>query len=163
MRKELYNAIKERLGSLYRNAAGEYYMAPADMDADLTDPVIKHIDLWNRNVEFIEQETAWERPAVFIEFSPVRWNAIVPGIEYRAEPQIILHVVTDWAEATADDSSEAIDMLDLPDHIHDALGGLQGKSFMDLSLSESQTNHNHEDIVENIEVYNYTAFKSIGQ
>lgn len=162
MRKELYSAIKERLGSLCRNAAGEYYMAPADMDADLVEPVIKHIDLWNRNVEFIEQETAWERPAVFIEFSSVRWNAVVPGIEYRAEPQVILHVVTDWAEATADDISNAIDMLDLPDHIHDVLGGLKGHSFMDLSLSESQTNHNHEEIVENIEVYDYVAFKGIG-
>ena len=43
--------------------------------------------LWNHNVEFIEQEENWERPAVFVEFCPIRWNAIVDGVEYRAEPE----------------------------------------------------------------------------
>ncbi|MBD5225534.1 MAG: hypothetical protein HDS08_07135 [Bacteroides sp.] len=130
------------------------------MDPDQREPVIRHIDLWNRNVEFIDQEIPWERPAVFVEFSPVRWNAIVPGVEYRAEPQVVLHIVTDWAEVASDDAQRSIDMLDLPDHIHDAIAGLDGRSFRELSLVESQTNHNHEEIVENIEVYGYVAFKS---
>lgn len=137
-------------------------MAPADMDADLVNPVIRHIDLWNRNVEFIEEETPWHRPAVFIEICPIRWKAIVPGREYRAEPQLKFHIVTDWADAVSDEIDGAISMLDLPEHIHDALAGLEGDSFMELSLSESDTNHNHEDIVENIEVYEYTAIKSVG-
>ena len=159
MRKELYNAIKEQLGLLCRNAVGEYYMAPADMDADTNDSVIKHIDLWNRNVEFLDEDEAWPRPAVFIEFSPIRWNTIQPGVEYRAEAQVILHVVTDWAEATAEDAQKAIDMLDLPDHIHDALAGLEGNTFRDMTLYESRTNHNHGEIVENIETYEYVARK----
>lgn len=163
MRKEIFNAVKERLSLLCVNAAGEYYMAPADMNADLVDSVIKHIDLWNHNVEFLEQEAAWPRPAVFIEICPIKWSAIVPGREYRAEPQLKFHIVTDWAEVAIDESNGAISMLDLPEHIHDALAGLQGNSFMELSLAESHTNHNHEDIVENIEVYDYTAFKSVGQ
>ena len=45
--------------------------------------VIKHIDLWNHNVEFIEQEDGWARPAVFVEFCPIRWNAIVSGGRVR--------------------------------------------------------------------------------
>ena len=158
MRKELYKAIRKQLGRLCRNAEGDYYIAENDMDPKDIEPVIKHIDLWNRNVEFIEQEDAWDRPAVFIEFSPVRWRGIVPAVEYRAEPQIILHIVTDWAES----AEGSIDMLDLPDHIHDAIAGLEGASFREVSLSESQTNHNHEDIVENIEIYDYVAFKSKG-
>ena len=48
MRKELFNAIKAKLA------------------ADV--PEVKHVDLWNHNVEFIEQEEGWERPAVFVEF-----------------------------------------------------------------------------------------------
>ncbi len=162
MRKELFNAVKERLSLLCVNAAGEYYMAPADMDADLVNPVIKHIDLWNHNVEFLEEEEAWPRPAVFIEICPIRWKAIVPGREYRAEPLLKFHIVTDWADAASDESNGAISMLDLPEHIHDALAGLEGHSFMELSLAESDTNHNHEDIVENIEVYEYLAVKSVG-
>lgn len=161
MRKELYKAIKKKLGLLCRNDAGEFYVADENMDPALIAPVVKHIDLWNRNVEFIDKEIPWKRPAVFIEFSPIRWKAIVPGIEYRAEPQVILHIVTDWAESMAADDTSAIDMLDLPDHIHCAIAGLEGKSFREMSLVESQTNHNHEEIVENIEIYDYVAFKSV--
>lgn len=161
MRKELYKAIRDRLERLCRDADGDYYMAPEDTDAEdteLPERAIRHIDLWNRNVEFIEEDAAWDRPAVFIEFGRIKWDAIVPGIEYRAEPQIILHIVTDWAET----AEMGIDMLGLPDHIHEALAGLEGETFRDVSLSESQTNHNHEDIVENIEIYDYMAFKSMG-
>ena len=39
--------------------------------------IINHIDLWNHNVEFIEQEENWSCPAVFVEFSPIEWNEIV--------------------------------------------------------------------------------------
>lgn len=161
MRKEIYKAIKEKLGLLCRNYSGEFYIADEDMDPDQREPVIRHIDLWNRNVEFIDQEIPWERPAVFVEFSPVRWNAIVPGVEYRAEPEIILHIVTDWAETASEVSWESIDMLDLADRIHDVIAGLSGRTFREMSLLESQTNHNHEDIVENIEIYGYVAFKSV--
>lgn len=38
VREELYNAIKRHLRDI---------------------PAIKYIDLWNHNVEFIEQEAAW--------------------------------------------------------------------------------------------------------
>lgn len=144
------------------NGAGEYYMAPDGTDSDLAEPVIKHIDLWNHNVEFLEEETPWPRPAVFMEICPVRWKPIVPGVEYRAEAQLKFHIVTDWADVASDESRGAITMLDLPDHIHDALAGLEGKTFRELSLAESDTNHNHEDIVENIEVYEYVAIKSLG-
>ena len=73
MRKELYRMLCRELKAI---------------------DLIKHIDLWNHNVEFIEQEENWERPAVFVEFCPIQWNAIVPGVEYRAEPLIKLHIVT---------------------------------------------------------------------
>ena len=39
MRKELFNAIKAKLAS------------------DV--PEVQHIDLWNHNVEFVEQEEGW--------------------------------------------------------------------------------------------------------
>lgn len=45
VRKEIYQRIVEQL----RTALGGE---------------IKHIDLWNHNVEFIEQEQQWSRPAV---------------------------------------------------------------------------------------------------
>lgn len=53
MRKELYRMLCRELKAI---------------------DLIKHIDLWNHNVEFIEQEENWERPAVFVEFCPIQWN-----------------------------------------------------------------------------------------
>lgn len=124
MRKELYRMLCDRLKEVGGGA-------------------IKHIDLWNHNVEFIEQEENWERPAVFIEFRPIKWNAIVNGLEYRAEPEVALHVVTDWKGGTSDGSQFQEEGLEVFD------------------LVESDTNHNHEDIVENIEIYRCVAIKSM--
>ena len=155
MREELYRKLKARLEALCVNAAGEYYERPddADMDDELYPRAIKHIDLWNHNVEFLEQEAPWPRPAVFIEFVPLKWHAIMPGVEYRAQPLINLHVVTDWAE------QKNIGEFRLLDKIHELLAGLEGESFMEFDINSSATNHNHEDIVENIETYTCVGFR----
>ena len=141
MRKELYRLLCSELKAI---------------------DLIKHIDLWNHNVEFIEQEENLERPAVFVEFCPIQWNAIVPGVEYRAEPLIKLHIVTDWEGSSADGSElqeDALKVFDLPGLIHARLAGLSGGTFLELDLVESDTNHNHEDIVESIEVYQCVTIK----
>ena len=96
MRKELYRMLCRELKAI---------------------DLIKHIDLWNHNVEFIEQEENWERPAVFVEFCPIQWNAIVPGVEYRAEPLIKLHIVTDWEGSSAEGSELQEDALKVFDNI----------------------------------------------
>lgn len=158
MREELYHKLKARLESLCVNCAGEYYERPdeTDVDDDLYPRAIRHIDLWNHNVEFIEQDTPWERPAVFIEFVPFKWNAIMPGVEYRAEPLINLHVVTDWVDQESD-----IGHFRLLDKIHELLAGMSGKTFMELDIDSSTTNHNHEEIVENIETYTCVGFRRL--
>ncbi|MEZ3561553.1 MAG: hypothetical protein K1V94_07865 [Duncaniella dubosii] len=125
------------------------------MDDELYPCAIKHIDLWNHNVEFLEQEAPWPRPAVFIEFVPFKWHAVVPGVEYRAQPLINLHVVTDWAE------QNDIGEFRLLDKIHKLLAGLEGENFMEFDIDSSATNHNHEDIVENIETYTCVGFRHL--
>lgn len=157
MREELYRKLKTRLEALCVNAAGEYYERPdeADMDDELYPRAIKHIDLWNHNVEFLEQEAPWPRPAVFIEFVPFKWHAVVSGVEYRAQPLINLHVVTDWAE------QKNIGEFRLLDKIHEQLAGLEGENFMEFDIDSSATNHNHEDIVENIETYTCVGFRHL--
>ena len=165
MRKELYKAICDRLGKLYKLADGSVCELTEGMEAPVgAEQLIPHIDLWNHNVEFIEQEENWERPAVFVEFCPIQWNAIVPGVEYRAEPLIKLHIVTDWEGSSADGSElqeDALKVFDLPGLIHARLAGLSGETFLELDLVESDTNHNHEEIVESIEVYQCVAIKRL--
>lgn len=165
MRKELYKAICDRLGRLYKLPDGSVCELIEGMEVpEGAERLIPHIDLWNHNVEFIEQEENWARPAVFVEFCPIRWNALVNGVEYRAEPQVNLHIVTDWAGAASAGSEleeEALEVFDLPELIHEKLSCMEGETFKVFDLEQSQTNHNHEDIVESIEVYSCVAFKRL--
>ena len=145
MRKELYEMLCARLKEVCGGA-------------------IKHIDLWNHNVEFIEQEEQWERPAVFVEFAPIQWVAIQNGVEYRAEPTVNLHVVTDWAGSVSAGSEfreESLKVFDLLEEIHKVLACMEGETFMEFDLVESRTNHNHEGLIENIESYCCVAMKSL--
>ena len=143
MRKELYNRIKTMLLD-EENGLG-----------------IKHVDLWNHNVEFIEQETVWDRPAVFIEFCPIRWEAYQRGVSYRAEALVKLHIVTDWVERldTQCGDSEGIDELELSAAIQGVIGCMDGDKFYGFDIVETATNHNHEDIVESIDTYRCEAWR----
>ena len=126
MRKDLFNAIKTKLAS------------------DV--PEVKHIDLWNHNVEFIEQEDMWERPAVFVEFGKIEWAPFQGGSQ-RGRGIVTIHLVTDWTEGGHDAA------FDLSHRVYKALDGLSGESFNGLSLMETNTNHNHEEILESIDSY----------
>lgn len=126
MRKELFNAIKSKLAS------------------DV--PEVKHIDLWNRNIEFIDQEDVWERPAVFVEFGNIEWSPFQGGCQ-RGKGIITIHLVTDWADGGHDAA------FDLCHKVHTALDGLSGEDFNGMALMETNTNHNHEEILESIDSY----------
>ena len=131
---------------------------------EVNNGAIKHIDLWNHNVQFIEQEEQWERPAVFVEFVPIQWKAIVPGVEYRAEATVNLHVVTDWQGSSAAGSEfmeASLEVFDLLDAIHRAVVGMEGETFKAFDLIGSTTNHNHDEIIENVESYQCVAIKRL--
>ena len=80
MRKELYNEICNHLRKLYRLPDGSvcHHVEGTDVPEG-AERIIKHIDLWNHNVEFIEQEENWARPAVFVEFKPIKWAGMCGG------------------------------------------------------------------------------------
>ena len=126
MRKELFNAIKAKLAS------------------DV--PEVKHINLWNHNVEFIDQEDVWARPAVFVEFGKIEWSPFQGGCQ-RGKGIITIHLVTDWADGGHDAA------FDLCHKVHTALDGLSGEDFNGMALVETLTNHNHEEILESIDSY----------
>ena len=135
VREEIYLAIKERLGALDE---------------------VQHIDLWNSNVEFIEEDAAWARPAVFVEFTPILWEQVSGHREQRGSCQVRLHIVTDWSEDACGTSVFAYSKK-----IQCALMGLHGSYFHAFQLVETHTNHNHEEIVESIEVYKLRCVRSL--
>lgn len=138
----------------------ELFNALAAALKEVDDGIIKHIDLWNQNVEFIEEDEPWDRPAVFVEFGEIVWDpykGMANGMTGKGE--ILLHIVTDWKGSAADGSpTQKITLADyeLPNRICDKLNGLSGITFRNLVLSRTLTNHNHQEILENIEVYRVT-------
>ena len=141
MRKLIYLSLIGRLKGL-KDDAGQ--------------PEVKHFDLWNEQVEFIEQEEPFGIPAVFVEFRPVRW-ATLGGMVQQADVDIRLHIVTRWKGSAKDGSlflTDALERFDLLDRIDRCLFNLQeaegGTSFCMFRRTGSSTNHNHAELVEDI-------------
>ena len=140
---------------LYRDIAGRL--------ADVGE--IRYIDLWNRNVEFLEQERPWPTPAVFIEFGEIDWKTAKTGggLSLRGTGSLLIHIVTEW---DGDDETECgcccgIDRLGLSDTVQERIEGMSGEGYDGVSLSRTLTNHDHEDIVENIDVYGVRYLKCV--
>ena len=144
MRKLIYLSLIGRLKELKDNAG---------------QPEVKHFDLWNEQVEFIEQEEPFGTPAVFVEFRPVRWSTL-GGMVQQADVGIRLHIVTRWKGSAKDGSlfqTDALARFDLLDRIDRCLFNLQeaegGISFCMFRRTGSSTNHNHDELVEDIADY----------
>lgn len=137
MREEIYTALVARISEQV--------------------PEVQHIDLWNEQVAFVEDEMPYDRPAVFIQFMPISWEPMIARPAARGEARIRLHVVTDWHPEAADKFLS----LRLCDKVARAVNGLSGDSFSALDMTTSATNHNHEELVENIEEFTYRCTRSL--
>ncbi len=144
MRKQLYLSIIERLKTI-RDEKGM--------------PVIKHFDLWNQNVEFLNQEQPAFFPLCFIEFKPIQWEHLSGGLRTAAFT-IRLHIVSQWLYPTEDGSGfqeQGLAYLDLLDDVNRALHQFSGEGFSSFCCTGSITNHNHEGIIEDIEEFTTTV------
>jgi hypothetical protein len=143
MLAQLYLAYEQRLKEIVNPATGE--------------PLFQHFDLWNRQVEFIEQETPFVTPAVFFEFSPIQWRTLGQQVQ-DADLTIRLHIVTPWYGETAEYTPEEIrqqmlDYLSIPAMVVNALQGFTTPFTNGLMRTQSIINHDHERYVDSIEEY----------
>ena len=83
---------------------------------------------------------------VQLEFGKIDWAPFQGGSQ-RGRGIVTIHLVTDWTEGGYDAA------FDLAHRVYKALDGLSGESFNGLSLVETNTNHNHEEILESIDSY----------
>lgn len=56
-------------------------------------PAVRTYDLWNEQVDFIEEEEPFDMPAVFLEFMPYKWTTLSGAVQ-QAAVTVRLHVVT---------------------------------------------------------------------
>ena len=124
------------------------------------DGIIRHVDLWNQNVEFIDEDSPWERPAAFIEFGTIYWDPLKgPANGMKGTGELRLHIVTDWKGSAASDSpsrDETLKDYNLLNCIQGQVMDLRGETFRNIRLLRTEINHNHQEILENIEVYQAT-------
>lgn len=143
MRKQLYLDLQTAL---------------SEIKNDEEKVIFEHFDLWNQNVDFLEQDTPFARPAIFVEFMPIQWKTIGSKVQESALV-IKLHIVTDWFEGTAKynpGQSAALDYLDLPDKVIAAIQNITVNGSSSLTRTQSVINHNHHKYVDSIE--EYTAY-----
>lgn len=115
---------------------------------------VKFIDLWNEHIAEIATSTPWPLPAVFISFEP--FQVTQRGMWQReADITVNLHIITRMVPYTggAADSriDKALEYFDLIERINNAMQGLAGDCFARFQQISSTTNHNHAELIENIE------------
>lgn len=140
MTKEIYNALANALANV------------TDNDGN---PVFRHIDLWNTQVEFLEQEQPFEMPACFIEIAPIQWQQLGGGAQ-QAAIDISLHIVTRWHEPTFHGGTyqaAGTEYLDITNHVWAHLHRHSNPAFGTLMRITSHVNHNHGEIVDSMENY----------
>ena len=142
MRAKIYKALVEKLKE-YTDEAGNQ--------------VLKHFDLWNEQVDFIEDEAPFETPAVFVEFKTINWSDTMQGLQQGTCP-IRLHVVTEWKGATEDGSQfqdKSLHRLAIVDglatHLYNWKHDDGRTNIQRMQRTDSYTNHNHGELVEDIE------------
>lgn len=132
--------------------------------ADVTE--IMHIAMWNQQVTFVDQEDPFEVPAVFVEFGKLEWGVPTKskpgqsGYEQTASSYFVCHVVL---PATMTDDER----LEFMDNFPALLAGISahyadGSVAVDRVIpSASDTNSDHEELVEYLETFSYRAYRTI--
>lgn len=155
MRKEVYQALKKRLSQLIVDKGGSItFLSEERLQAIIESEnkpnyAIKHIALWNRQVEFIAEESVFAMPAVFIEFGKISWRTQTSGLQ-DADLTIGLHVVTNAIPEGFDGDTFHLDLLD---KINRCLYGFNTEQLGSLERTASIPCHDHEEILDNTEVF----------
>lgn len=153
MRKQLFQSVCDRLKLIQQNADGDYIVANA---VDESRAIFRHFDLWNQQLEYLDEEQPFNTPALFIEFLPINWRHQSQGVR-DASVTLNLHVVTRRNMPTRTISqygADALDFFALLDAVNLCLHGHKGEQFGGLTSVVSTTDNNFDELMHSIEQYN---------
>ncbi len=160
MRLRLFNDIEARLSHVRLvNDKIIYHRPNDDENASFPGvPAIKHYALWNENTAQLTNARAFATPAIFVEFLPAVWSPLSRNAVH-GDMMIRFHIITATLASTSDTAyrDEALMRFMLMRAVKSAFAGfagkadVQGRSFSTFQYLESLTDHNHEQIIEDIE------------
>lgn len=126
---------------------------------------IKHIDLWNNQLQHIKEEEQFAFPAVFLEFMPIKWEAL-GGKRQQANIVINVHIVSNNKVRTNQKSNSAstgLLHLELIDAVHKQLQGWCGEYFGSLNRVSSEHDHDHDYLWAHVESYSLRITDDAGK
>ena len=142
IRQEIYNQIAAALAHL------------ADYEGN---EIIQHLDFWNQNVMYAEQEEPWGRPAVFVEIGEIHYSPTCEGGVYRTQNiEVRLHIVLDYH-----DCESYTNAFLLTEAIARVVTKAEPTTTTAFKLVASYTSHNHEELLEMIEVFTVRATRHL--
>lgn len=131
--------------------------------------VIKTFGMWNQQIAFAEEEV-FDTPAIFIEFGNMPWRSLGGGV-MQTDSSFKLHIVTEYKGSEEDGSlqqADALNRFDILESIDAALLNLSGgnatsNQFINVLPSTSSTNHDHGELVEDIEEFTFRGYMRLKQ
>jgi hypothetical protein len=149
MRKFIYLSIVERLKQI-KNTDDEQ--------------VIKHFDIWNNNLEYIEDEQPFNTPAVFVEFQSINWRYQANKLYNTDLVAIRLHIVTQRNAPTAHENDcelQSLEFFDIIDSIRKSIIGYENKCLTGihgpLFNVQSDTDNDAAELRNDVEIFTCTA------
>lgn len=142
VRKQFYLDVVSRLNSIV---------------GDNDKPLIKTIDLWNEQWNFLDKIPAFAFPAVFIGFKSLPWTQL--GKRRQSCDAIIEFHVGSYSLAETKNGcinqNKGLAHLDLLDILHFWLSGWSAESnyFGSLTRVNSDFDHNHNAVVAHVESF----------
>ncbi|MDR1120054.1 MAG: hypothetical protein LBM08_03975 [Dysgonamonadaceae bacterium] len=144
MRKFIYNSIVDKL---------------KEMIDKNSQPVIRHFDIWNNNITYLQDEQPFFMPAVLIEFQPIQWRHQGNGVR-EAAVTVMLHVLIQRNAPTQNNQKyedPGLCFFDLLTDINRCLHGHSKTSFNfghdAVTATQSVTDHDFEEIQHHIEAF----------
>lgn len=119
--------------------------------------VIAHVGIWNEQIDNLKTIRPFNLPAVFIEFLPCAWGQLGNGAK-QADIMVRLHIITATLAMEATKYKDAaLFRFELIRNIADSLSNIggsedsRGTSYTRFQYLESFTDHNYNQIIEDIE------------
>lgn len=109
----------------------------------------RYVGLWNRNVEYAEDDEPWETTAVFVEFGAMNDMQTKELGRTRFDGTVRLHVVTNSAMG---DMYALTKLWDIASIMRDCR--IEGRNY-GYTLDSIHANHDHGELVEGVLEYGF--------
>lgn len=125
-----------------RNEIFELIRAAALSGGAEHDPLFLSVAWWNKNTEFLQEDTPFELPALFVEFGAVDYVPQKSEDRDLGQCDVLLHVVVD---------EHSHGLGDCLDRCEQLIGILRPQLWYMRRL-QSMSNHDHGEVIECLEI-----------